>query len=216
MIFDMSQEREQVLKAIYEGIKALANASSPEMMQNHEKVLPPDFTMPYFVLSGLDSEGKTVTVTPTNVFTVITCSKQRNEYCILATRALMMQRIVAFMAHKFDVGPYKVFLDPTRAILMMAGIAFQRNNLDFTGRPLGFEMCFPFGRSLLVRYSYEGGEGTLKAQLAEPDVFLTYPLATDQFNSRQSKLFSKMRAYAERADNKPLEVTLNTFKIQES
>lgn len=216
MIVDREKEAHAVMTCIHEAIKALTKTTKIDLMKKNEKMLwPEDFSgMPYFVLVGKDLEGKRIFVTPTDVFFVITASICRGEYPILATRALMMQRIVNFMTDCTNLGDFCSFTDPGRSVIRMAAIAFVKGNVDCVKNPLGFEMCFPYGRSLEITYKFSQDRSDLNITLTSPMVFLQHEPVSEELNKRQNRVFEKLRAYASKGgDVRPLTVTLNSFTV---
>ena len=204
------------MTCIHEAIKSLTKTTKLEQMINNQRMLwPNDFSgMPYFILTGKDLDGKRIFVTPTDVFFVISASIARKEYPILATRALLMQRIVSFMTECTPLGDFASFMDPARSVIRMAAIAFVNGKVDCSKNPLGFEMCFPYGRSLEILYKFGEERSDLQLRLNSPGVFLQHEPVSEELNKRQSRVFDKLKSYASKGRNvAPLTVTLNSFSI---
>lgn len=214
MIFEMEDERSQVFSTIFESVKCLSSSCSKEQLERHKSILPPFYEIPYFILVGKSPDGARVMLTPTEVFQVIHVSLQREEYQILAARALIMSRLVGFFSQLIDIGEYKAFLDPYRAVLMMAGMAFVGNKIDLKGRPLGFDICFPFGKCIMLNFKENKDKYDLDLRMPSPGLFLTYPPPSEELNKKERNLFGKLRAYASGNGSTPFKVTMNSFVIK--
>lgn len=212
-IYNDNKEAAETMSIIHRAVYSLSKQLPPQP-QNQKMLWPPEFMkgMPYFVLTGKDLNGKHIFVTPTEVFFVITSSIKIGDYSTLATRALMMQKIVEFVGRAADsrAAEYNVFRDPTRSVLMMAAVSYVKGNVNCDQNPLAFDICFPFGRSLTLSYEFGDEESNLVMNLTNPKLFLSYEVS-EQLNQRQSKVFTKLRTFASGDNAAPLQVTLNTF-----
>lgn len=205
-------ERARVFNIIYEAIKRLSIAIPVDQLKRHEQMLAPCTEIPYFILVGKTVEGDTVILTPGQVFQVVHVAIQNDGYGVLAARALIMSRIVAFFSQKMEVGKVANFIDPFRALIMMAGLVYAPVNTNHN--PLGFDICFPFGKALLLKFEKRGTRADLDVSLKSPGLFLSLPPCPDSLNKREKNLFSKLRAYAVSTDkDKPLKVTINSYNI---
>ena len=215
MVFNEDREAHDVMHMIHRAINAYTRDPSahPQMKVAQKLLWPDDFMkgMPYFVLTG-KVNGKKIFVTPTEVFYVISSSIKLGEYPIMASRALMMQRICRLMNDSSRVPEFNVFADPARAALCMAGIAFVKGEVDCSENPLGFDICFPYGRSLLLDYTHGEKTSDLYLTLASPGLFLAHQPVSDELNTRQGKVFDKLKAYASGGEKvAPLRVRLTSY-----
>lgn len=215
MIFDMESERAQVFGTIFESVKCLSSTCTKQQLEKHKSILTPFSETPYFILVGKSPEGQRVMLTPTEIFQVIHVSLQREEYQVLAARALIMCRLVTFFSQVMDPGEFKVFLDPFATLLRMAGIAFVGNKIDFKGRPLGFDICYPFGKCLMLKFNEKEDRYDLDLRMQRPGLFLTYPPPSEELNKKEKNLFGKLRAYAAGNESTPFNVTMNSYIIKD-